>query len=105
MQHLLFVENSYLKEDVNPNYKKTQIFYKIGTNMTKSIDYKMQEKKKNELPIIESTEIPESLDCTTCLLPMQYQKKVEEKFVWQCFRCGKKYFVFTEDGKRFFHLQ
>ena len=27
--------------------------------MTKSIDYKMQEKKKNELPIIESTEMPE----------------------------------------------
>ena len=53
------MENSYLKEDVNPNYKKTQIFYKIGTNMTKSIDYKMQEKKKNELPIIESTEMPE----------------------------------------------
>ena len=53
----------------------------------------------DELPIIESTEMPESLDCTTCLLPMQYQKKVEEKFVWQCFRCGKKYFVFTEDGK------
>ena len=43
--------------------------------MTKSIAYKMQEKKKNELPIIESTEMPESLDCTTCLLPMQYQKR------------------------------
>jgi hypothetical protein len=43
--------------------------------------------------------MPESLDCTTCLLPIQYQKKVEGKFVWQCFRCGKKYFVFTEDGK------
>ena len=59
----------------------------------------MQEKKKRELPVLDSTEIPESLDCTTCLLPMQYQKKEEEKFVWQCFRCGKKYFVYTEDGK------
>jgi hypothetical protein len=30
---------------------------------------------------------------------MQYQKKIGEKFVWQCFRCGKKYFVFSENGK------
>lgn len=59
----------------------------------------MQEKKKRELPVLDSTEIPESLDCTTCLLPMQYQKKEEGKFVWQCFRCGKKYFVYTENGK------
>ena len=59
----------------------------------------MQEKKKSELPVIDSTEMPESLDCTTCFLPMQYQNKVEEKFVWQCFRCGKKYFVYTENGK------
>ena len=43
--------------------------------------------------------MPESLDCTTCLLPMQYQKKIEDRFVWQCFRCGKKYFVHTENGK------
>ena len=55
--------------------------------------------EKKELPMVDSTEMPESLDCTTCLLPMQYQKKVDRKFVWQCFRCGKKYFVFTEDGK------
>ena len=53
----------------------------------------MQEKNKNELPIIESTEIPESLDCTTCLLPMQYQEKKDGKFLWQCFKCGKKIFV------------
>ena len=59
----------------------------------------MQEKKKRGLPVIDSTEMPESLDCTTCLLPMQYQKKIEDKFVWQCFRCGKKYFVHTENGK------
>ncbi len=37
----------------------------------------MQEKKKRELPVIDSTEMPESLDCTTCFLPMQYQNKVE----------------------------
>ena len=54
---------------------------------------------KKELPMVDSVEIPESLDCTTCLLPMQYQKKVDGRFVWQCFRCGKRYFVFTENGK------
>ena len=59
----------------------------------------MQEKKKSGLPVIDSTEMPESLDCTTCLLPMQYQKKIEDTFVWQCFRCGKKYFVHTENEK------
>ena len=59
----------------------------------------MQGEEKKELPIIDSTEIPQSLDCTTCLLPMQYQKKIDEKFVWQCFRCGKKYYVFTKNGK------
>ena len=37
----------------------------------------MQEKKKTELPVIDSAEMPESLDCTTCFLPMQYQKKID----------------------------
>ena len=59
----------------------------------------MRDSEREKLPIIDSTEMLESFDCTTCLLPMQYQKKVDGKFVWQCFRCGKKYFVFTEDGK------
>ena len=59
----------------------------------------MNDKKRKELPMINSSDIPESLDCATCLLPMQYQKKIEEKFVWQCFRCGKKYFVFIENDK------
>ena len=36
---------------------------------------------------------PKNLLCTTCGLPMQYQKKVEDKFLWQCFKCGKKYFI------------
>jgi hypothetical protein len=56
----------------------------------------VNDSEKKQLPMVDSTEMPESLDCTTCLLPMQYQKKVDGKFVWQCFRCGKKYFVFTE---------
>jgi len=24
---------------------------------------------------------------------MQYQTRIDEKFLWQCFKCGKKYFV------------
>ena len=59
----------------------------------------MLDSNKKELPMVNSSEIPESLDCTTCLLPMQYQKKIDGKFIWQCFRCGKKYFVFTENDK------
>ena len=59
----------------------------------------MLDSNKKELPMVDSSEIPESLDCTTCLLPMQYQKKIDDKFIWQCFRCGKKYFVFTENDK------
>ena len=35
------------------------------------------------------------LKCTTCMLPMQYQTKKEEKFLWQCFKCGKQYLVST----------
>ena len=46
-----------------------------------------KDSEKKQLPMVDSTEIPESLDCTTCLLPMQYQKKVDGKFVWQCLRC------------------
>ena len=37
--------------------------------------------EKKQLPMVDSTEMPESLDCTTCLLPMQYQKKVDGKFL------------------------
>ena len=66
----------------------------------KIIDRKiMQDRNKKELPVINSNDMPESLDCTTCFLPMQYQKKIDGKFIWQCFRCGKKYFVFNKDGK------
>ena len=58
----------------------------------------MENNKK--LPIIDSSEIPESLDCTTCLLPMQYQRKSDGRFVWQCFRCGKKYLFLQKMVKR-----
>ena len=37
--------------------------------------------------------VPVQLQCTTCLLPMQYQSKTDGVFLWQCFKCGKKYFV------------
>ena len=59
----------------------------------------VQEGNRKELPVIDSNDMPESLDCTTCFLPMQYQKKIEGRFVWQCFRCGKKYFVYSKEGK------
>ena len=36
---------------------------------------------------------PKELRCTTCLLPMQYQAKKDNKFLWQCFKCGKQYLV------------
>ena len=42
--------------------------------------------------------IPEELKCTTCLLPIQYQKKINEKFLWQCFKCGKQYLVSESMG-------
>ena len=37
--------------------------------------------------------IPYQFQCTSCLLPMQYQSKSVVKFLWQCFKCGIKYFV------------
>ena len=36
---------------------------------------------------------PKELRCTTCLLPMQYQAKKDDKFLWQCFKCGKQYLI------------
>ncbi len=36
---------------------------------------------------------PKELQCTTCLLPMQYQTKRDGKFLWQCFKCEKQYLV------------
>jgi hypothetical protein len=44
----------------------------------------------DKIPLMRNAE---ELLCTTCLLPMQYQKKIDNVFLWQCFKCGKKYFV------------
>lgn len=46
----------------------------------------------NELPIVDDSHSDE-LRCTTCLLPMQYQTKKNNKFLWQCFKCGKQYLI------------
>jgi len=45
-----------------------------------------------KIPVINDSP-PEELRCTTCLLPMQYQAKKDDKFLWQCFKCGKQYLV------------
>ena len=45
-----------------------------------------------KIPMVDDS-IPEQLQCTNCLLPMQYQEKKDGKFLWQCFKCGKKFFV------------
>jgi hypothetical protein len=42
---------------------------------------------------IDSNSSFDELRCTVCLLPMQYQTKKDGKFLWQCFKCGKQYFV------------
>ncbi|MFQ5440070.1 MAG: hypothetical protein ACE5DL_01260 [Nitrosopumilaceae archaeon] len=44
-----------------------------------------------KIPLDDVT--PVEIQCTSCLLPMQYQNKIKGKFLWQCFKCGKKYFV------------
>ncbi|MBA4452208.1 MAG: hypothetical protein ACE5RK_00885 [Candidatus Nitrosomaritimum aestuariumsis] len=49
-----------------------------------------------KIPLIN--ELPKIIPCTNCNLPMQYQKKSNEKFLWQCFKCGKKYFVSEKLG-------
>ena len=52
-----------------------------------------------EIPVIDDSS-PETLRCTVCLLPMQYQSIKNGKFVWQCFKCGKQYHIskHTDDG-------
>ena len=45
-----------------------------------------------KIPLIDDF-ASEELKCTTCLLPMQYQSKRDEKFLWQCFKCGKQYLI------------
>jgi hypothetical protein len=46
---------------------------------------------EKKIPLVD--EILAELKCTVCLLPMQYQKKTNNVFLWQCFKCGKKYLV------------
>jgi ribosomal protein L37AE/L43A len=46
----------------------------------------------SKIPMVDDS-VPDQLQCTSCLLPMQYQSKIDGKFLWQCFKCGKKYFV------------
>ena len=46
----------------------------------------------SKIPMVDDS-IPDQLQCTTCLLPMHYQLKIDGKFLWQCFKCGKKYLV------------
>ena len=45
-----------------------------------------------KIPMVDDS-LPEELKCTTCLLPMQYQSKKDNKFLWQCFKCGKQYLI------------
>lgn len=46
---------------------------------------------KNKIPLVD--DLHDNLICTSCLLPMQYQTKIQDCFIWQCFKCGKKYFI------------
>ena len=46
----------------------------------------------NKIPVFDDS-IPDELRCTSCLLPMQYQKKKNGIFFWQCFKCGKQYLI------------
>ena len=45
-----------------------------------------------KIPMVDDSSL-EELRCTTCLLPMQYQTKKDDKFLWQCFKCGKQYLI------------
>lgn len=49
-----------------------------------------------KIPLLE--DFPDDLVCTSCLLPMQYQSKTQDSYIWQCFKCGKKYFLKNFDG-------
>ena len=45
-----------------------------------------------KIPVVNDL-IPEILQCSTCLLPVQYQTMKDDKFMWQCFKCGKRYLI------------
>lgn len=44
-------------------------------------------------------DLPKEPRRTSCLLPMQYQNKIDKKFLWQCFKCGKKFLIFEINGE------
>ena len=50
-----------------------------------------------KIPIVNDM-IPEILQCTNSLLPMQYQTIKDDKFLWQCFKCGKQYLISKNMG-------
>jgi len=52
---------------------------------------------KKKIPLIHDS--LDELLCTVCLLPMQYQKKINDVFLWQCFKCGKKYLISTNSDE------
>jgi len=50
-----------------------------------------------EIPLADDS-FPDVLNCSTCLLPLQYQTKKDNNFLWQCFKCGKRILVSTENS-------
>jgi hypothetical protein len=46
----------------------------------------------SKIPMIDDS-IPDQLQCTNCLLPMQYQEKKMENFFGSVLNSGKKIFV------------
>ena len=50
-----------------------------------------------KIPMVDDSP-PDTLQCTTCLLPMQYQAIKDDKFLWQCFKCGKQYLIPKSNG-------
>ena len=50
-----------------------------------------------KIPMVDDT-VPEILQCTTCLLPMQYQTIKDGKFLWQCFKSSKQYLISKNMG-------
>ena len=45
-----------------------------------------------KIPMVDDS-VFDDIRCTSCLLPMQYQTKKDDKFLWQCFKCGKQYLL------------
>ena len=45
-----------------------------------------------KIPMVDD-DVPDILQCTTYLLPIQYQTIKDNKFLWQCFKCRKQYLI------------